>query len=80
MGCFGSKYEMIYEYNLFKSGFFETKCKHRRNKYIKNKHICSKEFKIYCSICKKCVIDNLYYHCYNCNKCKSIFIDYCEMI
>ena len=123
MGCFESKCEILYEYNLSKSGLLENKHIHKRNNQKKSKHKCSKEFKnyleknsldlqyysivyqssdtclcdlyikcyicnkkhigintIYCSLCKKCVINNLYYHCYNCNKSKPIFIDHCEMI
>lgn len=47
-------------------------------------YICNKKHinfnTVYCSICKKCVINNLYYHCYNCNTCKPIFIDHCEAL
>lgn len=47
MGCFESKCEILYEYNLSKSGLLETKHKYTNIKYKKEKHKCSKEFKIY---------------------------------
>ena len=51
--------------------------------YIKC-YICNKKHislnTVYCSLCKKCVINNLYYHCYDCDKCKPIFINHCKML